>query len=179
MNRRTPSFFMLVPGPWRDAVEVTRALSARGIPPEGKTGPGSFKIQIIEDDALAAAFAWGRHGPLAKELIARVGECSRAALIEFSGLLHEQAASVANLGRALRDAGGVAIRMEASGAASAWEPWLERMQSRRASSIYESAVLLIHDDEGVVFTCGMHQFDLPEAQIAMSDARDAMGWLDT
>jgi hypothetical protein len=34
------------------------------------------------------------------------------------------------------------------------------------------------DDDGGLFTCGMHQFDLPDAEIAMSDAREVIAWLD-
>src|SRR6187401_1549003 len=133
MSERVPSFFMLVPGPWRNAADVTRAFADHdGSILEGVT------LNVIQDDDLARGFRWGRQGPLAEELVARVGTCSHAALIELHGRLDEQASRVAALGRVLRGAGGVAVRMEASGAASSWEPWLERLESGQPFQIYES-----------------------------------------
>jgi len=116
---------------------------------------------------------------LPEDLLARVGACTHAALIECGQRLEEDCARIAKVGRALRDAGGVAVRMEASGAASAWEPWLDRMESGAPFDVYASAVSMVQDDEGLMFTCGMHQFDLPDAQVVMSEAREAIDWLDS
>jgi hypothetical protein len=69
--------------------------------------------------------------------------------------------------------------MEASGAASAWEPWLEQLESGDLQELYASAVLLVDDDDGTLFTCGMHHFDLPDAEIKTSDAQEAAAWLDS
>jgi hypothetical protein len=183
MADHVSSFFMLIPGPWREPAAVARALAERGISDERSETklprPGSFRVEVVEDNRLAAGFAWGRQGPLADEVLARVAVCSRAALIEFRGRLNEHAPRVAKLGRALRDAGGAAVRMEASGAASSWELWLERLESGEPFRIYESAVLQVRGDDDVMFTCGMHQFDLADAQIAMHDPQEALAWLDT
>lgn len=182
MRGRVASFFMLIPGPWREPREVTRVLAKAGMSEElsgtNATHPGSFRVEIIEDHQLVGAFAWGRQGRLDEGVLERVGACSRAALVEFRGLLNEHALAVAKLGRALRDAGGAAVRMEASGAASSWESWLERLESGNPFRIYESAVLLVRGDDDVMFTCGMHHFDLPDAQISMPDPREAIAWLD-
>jgi len=78
----------------------------------------------------------------------------------------------------LRELGGVAVRMEASGAASAWDDWLERIESGVPSQAYAVTVLVVQDDDDLLFTCGMHQFQLPEAQVAFADAREARAWLD-
>jgi hypothetical protein len=164
---------MLVPGPWREVEQVACALADCD-----DAILDRVVVNVVDDAELASGFGWGRQGPLDEELVARVGACSHAALIEFRGRLDEHAARVATLGRALRDAGGVAVRMEASGAASAWEPWLERLESGDPFQIYESAVVVGRDDGDLVFTCGMHQFDLPDAQIAMPDPRKAIAWLD-
>src|SRR4029450_13108984 len=102
MNERTPSFFMLVPGPWREAAQVTRTLADRDISIlDGVT------LDVVQDDDLARGFTWGRQGPLVGELVARVGACSHAVVIEFRGRLDEHASRVAALGRILRDAGGI------------------------------------------------------------------------
>ena len=181
-ERRQPSFFMLVPGPWSTAAEIVRALKPLGIEATlsgaGAVQPGGVSIDLVEDDGLADAFAWGRSGPLDAKLRRRVGACKRAALIEYGGSLSEHVLDVARLGGALQDLGGAAIRMEASGAASPWETWLARFESGVASVAYASAVLVVEDDDGLMFTCGMHQFQLPDAQLALGDARENIAWLD-
>jgi hypothetical protein len=180
-RNRVPSFFMLVPGPFHLA-EVVATLGRKGI--EAKTrgsepvGAGEIAVEIIEDAGLAAGFSWGRRGRLPAEVVKRVGQLGRAALIEYGARLDESPERVAALGRALRDAGGVAVRMEASGAASEWEPWIGQLESGTPFDVYASAVLLVGGESGTFFTCGMHHFDLPDAEVTMSDAREATDWLD-
>jgi hypothetical protein len=173
---------MLVPGPWRHAAEVQLALRARGISAElaqsRPIGPHEVRVDVVEDSQLATAFRWGRGGTVDEDLLNHIAACPRAALIECGSRLNESAGEVGRLGRALRDAGGLAVRMEASGAASAWEPWLEHLESGDLSRLYACAVLLVHDDDGVMFTCGMHHFDLPDAQIRTGEPSAATAWLD-
>jgi hypothetical protein len=182
MSDRVPSFFFLVPGPWQSADEVVSALRARGIESTvskpGAILAGEVRVDLVEDERLGAGPWRGRNGALAPALIARIGELGRAALIEYGARLDQVPRKLAALGRALRDAGGLAVRMEGSGATSTWEPWLERLDSEDPYSTYVAAVLLVRDED-VIFTCGMHQFDLPDAQIAMADAHEATVWLDT
>jgi hypothetical protein len=183
MRDRVPSFFMLVPGPWSEVRELVKALNQRGLSVKhddpGPIQAGEIHVELVEDDRLAAAFSWGRQGKLPAELLSRIGGCARAALVQCGRRLDEDPARVAGVGRALRDAGGLAIRMEASGAASPWEPWLERLESGDLNRVYATAVLVVQDDGGVMFTCGMHHFDSPDAQIAMDDPRAAIEWLDS
>jgi hypothetical protein len=182
MTARVPSFFMLVPGPFREAADVVAALGRRGIDAKPREGgalaAGEVRVEVVEDAGLAVGFSWGRRGRLPAELVRRVGEHGHAALIEYGSRLDESPRNVAALGRALRDAGGVAVRMEASGAASDWETWIAQLESGDPWSVYASAVVLVGDTGGAFFTCGMHQFDLPDAEVAMSDAHEASAWLD-
>ncbi len=162
MRHRVPSFFLLVPGPWSEARVVVAGLEARGLSASAAPGPirpGMIRVEVITDDGLAESFGW-----------------NHAALVEIAGRLDERAAVAAAIGRALRDLGGVAIRMEASGAVSAWEPWLERMESGSTSRLHDASVIVVVG-ERTAFTCGMHQFDLPDAEIDVADAADASRWL--
>lgn len=181
-DRPGPSFFMLVPGPWSTVSELVSGLERLGIDAKpsgsGAVAAGEIAVAIVEDHELEQAFACGRQGPLDPELLRRVATCTRAALVEYGGCAHEQMPALAKLGRALRELGGVAIRMEASGAASAWDVWLPRFESGAASQAYGASVLVVQDDDDVLFTCGMHQFQLPEAQAAFSDAAQTLAWLD-
>lgn len=182
MQARSPSFFMLVPGPWRSSEEVIQAMALGGVAArEIDAEPiqaAQYRVDLVVDSELATGFSWGREGSLPADLVARVGQCSAAALVECGHRLDENPSGTARLGRALRDAGGVAVRMEASGAASAWDPWLERLEAGTASSVYACATLIVEGERGVRFTCGMHQFELPDAQIESSDPTEAAAWLD-
>jgi hypothetical protein len=174
---------MLVPGPFRGAGDVVSALGRRGIearPREGGApGAGEIRVDVVEDSKLADGFSWGRRGRLPAEIVRRVGDHDRAALIEYGARLDENPKRVAALGRALQDAGGVAVRMEASGAASPWDMWIQQLESGEPHDVYASAVLLVGDRSVSFFTCGMHHFDLPDAEVTMSDAHEASAWLDS
>lgn len=141
--------------------------------------PGQVAVEVISDADLGSAFSWGRRGPLPDELVRTAGLCENAALLEVGIRLDLEPHSMARLGRALRAEGGVAVRMEGSGAASAWKPWVEQLESASPAAIYESAVLIVRDDDGAYFTCGMHQFALPDSQVALDDSSAAIEWLDS
>lgn len=181
--RRVPSFFLLVPGPWTDAFQVVGALQTHGIDAQlrgdAPIEADQILVELVEDDRLADGFSWGRYGPLPDELVQQVGTCSHAALLELGFRLDQAPDRVAAIGRALREAGGVAIRMEASGSAWACEPWLERMDTGLPGAIYETAVIVVGGGDGALFTCGMHHFDLPDAQIEMDHPSEVIAWLDT
>lgn len=172
---------MLVPGPWRDARELVQGLKKAGFVARAESAriaAGEVGVQIVQDDKLGAGFGYGRNGALPADLVARVSACSRAAVIEYGERLDANIARVAALGRALRSLGGVAVRMEASGAASGWDEWLEHLDAGLPRGAYAASVVMVEDEPGVVFTCGMHQFDLPDAKIKMPTTQAAIDWLD-
>lgn len=182
MAERVPSFYMLVPGPWREAGDLAAALRERGFPADTAqtplVRPNEVRVDVVKDDHLSAAFRWGRGGAQPADFLDQVANCKRAGLIECGLRLDESPREVARLGRALRDAGGVGVRMEASASASPWPPWLDSLESGDPFQLYACTVQLVQDDHNVTFTCGMHQFDLPDSQIATSDPSEAMTWLN-
>src|SRR5690606_14016984 len=54
------------------------------------------------------------------------------------------------------------VRTEASGGASTWEPWLAQLEGGHPMDLVHASVVLVGDDAGGLFTCGMHAFGLPE-----------------
>lgn len=182
MARRTHSVFILIPGPWDQAADVVAALGRHGIESSPRTGamlePGQIAAEVISDPDLVSGFSWGRGGPLPDELLRKVGLCRRAALLEIACRIDREPRLMARIGQAMRAEGGVAVRMEASGAASAWQEWFDHFESAETANIYDSVVMIVRSEDGTYFTCGMHQFDLPDAQIALDDGA-AIDWLET
>ncbi len=133
-------------------------------------------VEIVEDEALASGFGWGPSGPVSKTLQDAIGGCRRAALIEVAQRMDACVSHVAALGRALRDLGGVAVRMEASGLVSAWKPWLDQLERGGPAGLCAVGVSIVQGDE-TYFTCGMHQFDLPDAEVSMAAPSAAAEWL--
>jgi hypothetical protein len=171
---------MLVPGPWRDPGPLVAALRARGVAAARSGGEppaaGAILVDVVPSPPAGVFFSARTEG-LALA-IAAVRRCSHAALIECGWRLDERAEATLALGQALRDEGGAAVRMEASGAASPWPQWIECVASGLLERIYAQAVGLSSDDDGVFFTCGMHQFQLPDAEMAGADEGEASAWLN-
>jgi hypothetical protein len=180
MADRTPTFFILVPGPWTSRDVVVDILRRAGIAAEADElpKPDSVRVELIADDTLGDAFAAGGAESVDDSVVSRISALGRAALLEIAGNLHEDPKRTAALGKALRNADGLAIRMEGSGAASEWDPWLEDMESSNPCRIYRRATTLVSDGNGTVFTCGMQQFDLPDAEITAEGQDEAVRWLD-
>ena len=182
MSNRIATFTLLVPGPWSDAAPVVSALqnagiTARAYAPGLAIDRGAVVVEIIEDDELAAALTYGRRGRLPAALLARIAQTNKAAVVEIALQPLEDHAAIASIGKALRDAGGLAVRMELSGGAATWETWIAAFESGSIVDIYEASVIFVSDGE-TTFTCGMHHFDRPDATISGLDPRVAIDWLD-
>jgi hypothetical protein len=182
MRDRPTTFFILVPGPWQSKAAVESILTQEGIPV--MTGPRRPDIRgkvftevVFEAGGFADGFLWGNQGPLSDLLVAKVQSTTTAALVEIGLTLEEGAPTAIRVGRALRAAGGVAVRMEASGAASDWDSWLSRLEQGDPRSLLTASVLIVNDGEGTFFTCGMHQFELPDVEILASEPDVACSWL--
>lgn len=182
MADRVPSTFLLVAGPWASSHAILEALRTtepnvrdRGAIPVSR---GEVAVEVVEDPHLARAFAWGRYGRLPESVVGQIAEVGRAALLEIGQRLDEDPARFARLGQALRDAHGLAVRVEASGGASTWDDWLPRMERGLPADLYAASVIVVREDDGTCFTCGMHAFDLPDAEINLADATTSIQWLD-
>lgn len=181
VSERVPQTIFLVPGPWKTPGDVVAALAGDGVEAEAwddtAVTAGGVRVDVVEAEGFGAALAVGRAGRLDSTLIAAADACSSAALVQFGFRLDEQPARIAAVGRCLQAAGGVAVRNEQSGGSSAWLPWLEQLESGSPDDLIANAVVAVGGDKSV-FTCGMHNFDLPDAEIAIQNPARAMAWLD-
>lgn len=179
MSSRVPSFLLLVPGAWSSIEQVITPLRAAGLdvttPSNDPLAPGAIEISLVQDPGLGRSVTSAGDAALPARALAGV---DRAALVEIGRRLDEDTRELARLGAALRAAGGLAVRMERSGRAFAWDAWLARVERGTPLDLYEVGVALARDADGFVFSVGMHHFDLPDAEIAAgSDLDAAAHWL--
>ncbi len=177
MGKENAGFYLLVAGPWREDAEVIRALSGAGIEAQAtRTAAGSVGVEVIDDPELSRGFGWCFRGPTGLEKV--VEAYQSAALIHCPFFLQEQPQLVSRLGQALLDNGGVAVRTEGSGSASLLSSWVKQVGSGAAAQLFRSSVLFVGEDGGRVFTVGMHQLGLPDAQLRVDDPQEAFAWLE-
>jgi len=181
MRDVVPILTLLVPGPFRSEEELARALREAGLSlpivvDDANLSLGEVGLRIVEDASLVAAF---RHGiEIDDDALGRIAEAGRAAVVDIALPLVERPDDVARVVRALRAAGGLALRMEGSGGAWGFDAWLDCVDGGEPDGLHEASVTFVQDG-GTIFSCGMHQLGLPDAEIAMSDPRAAVGWLRT
>ncbi len=183
MSDRTPSFILLVPGPWTTALAVREDLARAGVDvqlwTEDAPEPGGIRVDVVhEPQGFGPAMSRGRSGSLPSSVGGAASKAQHCALVEVARTLSDDPAATALLSAALRDAGGIAIRIESSGAASTWDLWLDRLTSGDPTELVRAATILV-GGEGTYFSCGMHAFDLPDAQLQHADATEASLWLET
>lgn len=178
---RVPQTIILVPGPWKTPAEVLAALADGDVEAtlwdDASVTAGAVRVDVVTAEGFGPALSVGRAGPLAPEFLAAADACTSAALVQFGATVDADPKRLAAVGRALQAAGGVAVRNEQSGGASAWPPWLEQLESGESYDLIANSIVVVGGEDSV-FTCGMHNFDLPDAQIALSDTDAAMDWLD-
>lgn len=183
MTERVPSIYFLVAGPWATCGAILEALAAGGVPARATDAshlaPGELRVDVIEEPSgFGETMVRGWTGLLPPEVIAAAAGCRCSALLEFGYRLQDDPRRVALAGRTLRAAGGVGVRAEASGSASKWEPWLAGLESGHPMDLVHSSVVIVGDEGGGIFTCGMHAFGLPEAEIHLADAHRAVKCVD-
>lgn len=183
MTTYRPSFWLLVPGPWTSAEQVRACLLQAGVAQarsdDSPLGEGEVRATLVSESAgFGVHMSWGREGRLPAQIVRACSECSCAALVEVSGRLDAAAGIAARVGRALKERGGVAVRMEGSGGASEWEPWLKRLEASTAASLAAAALVFVGGEGGTFFTAGMHQFELPDAELIETDPGAAIPWLE-
>lgn len=183
VSERVTCIYYLVPGPWTAVDEVLAVLGAADVHAspidDAPAKAGGARVELVsEPGGFGHAMARGRDGALPKEVVAAAEACTHAALLEFAFPLNHDPARVAKAGRALQGNGGVAIRNEASGGASTWAPWLAGLETENGEGLVATSVTYVGDEDGWTSTCGMHAFDLPDAQIRTNDPVEALEWLD-
>jgi hypothetical protein len=128
------------------------------------------------DGSFGQAFG---HGTMSVEEQRAVAGAGSALVLDLPVYLGAEAAEVAMLIAALGDAGALGVRLEQSKLGWPVARWIRALEGGDPWMLYRCAVVVLQD-RGVLRSCGMHAFGLPDAQIEAppSEANQLLGSLN-
>jgi hypothetical protein len=170
-----------IPGPWQKRGELSEVLSKSS---GGRyTMAGLNVLDSEENDFLP--IEWESHDPRMRqafhacrgydETLAAIEDHQSVVYARFPMDMRKQRQRLLKFTAVLRDAGGIAIKLENCGLSHPWQRWFEWMSAPFENSHYRAAVVVVHDSSGW-YSCGMHHFCLPDAIVhdAKPDARETL-----
>jgi hypothetical protein len=115
------------------------------------------------DPQIRRAFELAGQGKLTEAVLAAVDRHVSVAYLRAPPRLLEERTKVAKFTKLLEGVGGLAIKVESAGVAHTWERWRE-LVSGTAFDLYAAAVTLVADRDHY-YSCGMHNFSLPDCEV--------------
>ncbi len=174
-----------VPGPWKDRSELVVAMAesnrgaylfAGGIIMETATSQAGMLEFYEHDDQLRRAFEIAGQGQISEPLLDAVAAHQSIALVVLEEPDYEKARLAGRFVRALLQAGGIGVKVDSAGVAHSPERWREACDADDAFSIYSLFIALVGGD-GRYFSCGMHNFGLPDAAVPAELGPEAGAYL--
>ena len=165
-----------IPGPWKDRKDfLSRIVTTTG----GKfmfagmilANPKEKDHVTLElheaDPHMREAFELAGQGKLSEGTLDAIASHVTTAYLRFPLAVTGQQQRLKRFTGVLREVGGIAVKIESSGVAHKWTTWEEILNSDNPFDLYRGFVTLIGGDTHY-YSCGMHHFGLPEAQVPLS-----------
>jgi uncharacterized protein YegJ (DUF2314 family) len=162
-----------IPGPWADRNILLRQIITRQ-PPGRFMLVGGMLADLAEKDHVAVdfceadsrmvdSFRTAGQGSLSESLLGALEQHLSVLYLHFPLDIVAQRERILKFTRLIRELGGIAVKLESSGIAHAWEKW----ETRLAGSLFDlyCATTVLVGDEDDYYSCGMHHFGLPECSI--------------
>lgn len=162
-----------IPGPWRDRADFIRRLVTAE--PKGRfMFAGSILADVQQQDhvplefcnrfeRMGEAFQAAGQGKLPQDCLEQVRQHAGVVYLRFPIHLQEQRERVAKFTGVVRQAGGIAVKVESAGVAHTWPTWESRVRGS-LFDLYCCAIVLVADKRSF-YSCGMHHFGLPECEV--------------
>ena len=130
------------------------------------------------DDQMAEAFSCGGQGKLSDETLNRIVKHKSVVYLHLPLDIVSQRPRLVKFTEVISRCGGIAVKVENSGIAHEWERWFSLLRSDNSFDIYCASVVLAGDEQHF-YSCGMHGFGLPDAQISNEvDSQEAADLLN-
>jgi len=173
-----PGVALSIPGPWADPGELNAKLAVAGadafaLEPPFLIHTASGKRAMLEvyerDEALIEAMKVGAGGVEAEDGLAPDDEARLRAHATVAGITLEDvgddlADDLALFSGVLERADGIAVMVDKSGVAHAWQRWNRYLAEGDFPSLYYALLMHVGDD-GLLTTFGMKQFALPDCAV--------------
>lgn len=117
------------------------------------------------DSSVTKAFRIAGRGRLSDDTLQQIAAHRSIAYLHFALDIRMERSRILKFTRAVLGAGGVAVKLESSGAAHEATRWIGLLESDDLFDLYYASVVLVGDDSQY-YSCGMHQFSLPECQLS-------------
>jgi hypothetical protein len=161
-----------VPGPWKDQSEFIKAIAGTG---DGVIAAGGMLVEAAHQ-RHAMFEILEPHENLTREMFIGSGRTFDGATLEaieghksIAALLipdtgEDLAETIGTFTRAVRAAGGIAVKVHYSGLSHGWDRWEAELAGDQPSGLFRLLVVQVPDREaGVVSSFGMKQFSLADA----------------
>lgn len=170
----TPEIIICIPGMWTDRSDFLRQIISSE--PEGRyifagrvladvAAKDHVPVDFCAADAhIQKAFEIAGQGKISPEILARLQEHTSVAYLHFPPDLLNQRERILKFTQAIQGIGGIAVKVESAGSAHSWEQWISLL-SGKPFNAYCAGVVLISDQDHY-YSCGMHQFGLPECEVS-------------
>ena len=179
MQVQTPVEIVLaVPGNWLNRAGIVTALAKKGrgyrLTGEILTNPDtgeSFNLEIDgHDPDLMETFIPVGRGRLSLQDFAALDHHTFTLYLNGPGGSLETARQILNAAAALLRSGGIALRVESSGAVHSAGQWLNcvRYQDSELSALYNAFVILTQQGD-LIYSCGMHNLGFRDAIISIKN----------
>ncbi|MFC4933467.1 DUF4261 domain-containing protein [Massilia sp. GCM10023247] len=181
----TPDLVLCIPGPWRDRAELAESIAASdtgylldgGVLRDTLDGFACDLLLEGSDPDLAAAFA--KAGPhwAASSAMAAVADHDCVIYLAGKGGSRAAAEAMMRAAGALVEAGGLGVKVESTGIAHGPAYWLDMCFGLEQLTAHRALVVYVTGKD--VFSCGMHNFGLPDAMTTAVDQAAAADMLRT
>jgi len=163
-----------VPGRWENRTKFLEAVVTStcgefmfaGMILAHPKGKDHVELEICDaDEQMAEAFEFGGQGKLTDATLDQVAQHKSVVYLHFPVDIVSQKLRLLKFTQVLSKCGGIAVKLETSGIAHEWQKWFELLYSANPFDTYCASAVLV-GDESSYYSCGMHNFGLPDAQIS-------------
>lgn len=145
-----------------------------------QTADGKAKCEIAfyeYNPSLFNSFEIAARGQMEKEILFDIVNHRSVVYLQFDSDSENLRYNILGFSTLLEKAGGLAVKVETAGIAHSFETWKSLMGSNSSYDLYQ-AVTTVAMNEEVIYSCGMQQFNLPDACVpAETDQNYALSLL--
>ena len=165
-----------IPGTWESRKDFLEAIVTKtqgefmfaGMILAHPKGKDHVQLDFCDPDSqMAEAFSYAGQGKLSDETLDKIAQHRSVIYLHFPLDIASQRLRLVKFTEVIQQCGGIAVKLETSGIAHEWERWFSLLRSDNPFDTYCACTVLI-GDEGHYYSCGMHNFGLPDAQISTS-----------